>query len=123
MVTMSTFTTSQIFLHHATNRMSHCATVTVLPDGELLAAWMTGSYETSPDQYIALARRPPTASAWTSPERIVDTHGHAAGQPVFLLDHGGVLWLYFVTLAGRGWTSAQLMRQRSDDLGRHWSAP
>jgi predicted neuraminidase len=42
---------------------------------------------------------------------------------VFLLDHAGTLWLYHVTLAGQGWTTAHLMRQRSPDLGRRWQQP
>ena len=120
---MSSFTTAPIFLPTTAERMSHCATLLVLPDGERLAAWMTGTYETAPDQYIALARRPAGSSDWTAPERVVDTPGRADGQPVFLLDHAGVLWLYFVTLTGQGWTTALLMRQRSDDRGRQWSAP
>jgi predicted neuraminidase len=77
----------------------------------------------APDQYVAMARCPAGATTWTPPQRVVDTPGHADGQPVFLLDHAGVLWLYHVTLAGRGWTSAHLRRQRSTDLGATWDAP
>src|SRR5687767_10853883 len=103
--------------------MVHCATLCALPTGGLLAAWMAGSYETAPDQYLAMARCPAGGTTWTPPQRVVDTPGHADGQPVFLLDHAGVLWLYHVTLAGRGWTSAHLRRQRSTDLGATWDAP
>ena len=59
---VSSFTTSPIFVPTTAERMSHCATTLVLPDGERLAAWMTGTYETAPDQYIALARRPAGSS-------------------------------------------------------------
>ena len=118
---MSYFHTEPIFRPDPGGPMSHCATLIELPDGEVLAAWMTGTFETAPDQFIAMARRPASSSGWTAPERVVDTPGRADGQPVFLLDHAGTLWLYHVTLAGRGWTTAHPMRRRSKNLGQQWA--
>jgi predicted neuraminidase len=67
--------------------MSHCATLIDLPNGDLLAAWFTGAFETAPDQRIQAARLVSGAAAWSQPVTVVDTPGQADGQPVFLLDH------------------------------------
>ena len=120
---MPFFTSEAIFPPGAVAPMSHCSTLIALPDGTLLAAWMAGSYEPAPDQFIVLARRPPESTTWIGPQRAVDTPGHADGQPILLLDHAGVLWLYHVTLAGQGWTTAHIRRQCSPDLGHTWTAP
>ena len=120
---MPFFSREAIFPPGAVASMCHCATLIALPDQTLLAAWMAGSFEPAPDQFLALARRPPGAASWSLPERIVDPPGHAAGQPVFLLDHAGVLWLYYVVLTGRDWTTAHLWRQRSPDHGATWFPP
>ncbi len=117
---MAHFLTQPIFSPDMAPPMSHCATLIALPGGELLAAWFTGAFETAPDQFIAVARRSPGAEVWSQPIPAVDTPGQADGQPVFLLDGQGVLWLYFVTLSGPDWTSAHMRRRPSLDLGRTW---
>jgi hypothetical protein len=119
---MSHFATQPIFAPGSLAPMSHCATLIELPDGDLLAAWFSGAFETAPNQLIAGARRPPRSRTWTTPVAVVDTPGQAAGQPVFLLNHSGILWLYYVTIAGHDWTTARMMRRRSPDLGHHWEA-
>ncbi|HIQ06693.1 MAG TPA: hypothetical protein EYH31_13620 [Anaerolineae bacterium] len=119
---MSHFATEPIGAPGAVGRMSHCATLIELPNGDLLTAWFSGAFETAPDQCIVVARRPVGSSDWTQPMPVVDTPGQADGQPVFLLDHGGVLWLYYVTLAGQDWTTARMMRRCSRDLGHRWEA-
>ncbi len=109
-----------IFAPGSLARMSHCATLTALPDGTLLAAWFAGSFETAPDQFIAMARLAPGQSDWEPPVVAVDTPYQADGQPVFLTDHGGVLWLYYVVVDGTTWTDARMMRRPSSDWGVHW---
>lgn len=120
---MAYFSTYLIFPPHFIAPMSHCATLVELPNGDLLLAWFSGAFETAPDQCIAMARQPANSYQWTEPTVVVDTPGHADGQPVFLLDHRGVLWLYYVTLAGPDWTTARMMRRPSPDLGHHWEEP
>lgn len=117
---MGIFRSQEIFSPHSIAPMSHCATLIELPNGELLAAWFSGAYETAPDQAIFTARLAPTQNTWTVPTVAVDTPGHANGQPVFLLDHAQTLWLYYVTLSGRDWTTAHVKRRRSQDLGHSW---
>jgi predicted neuraminidase len=101
--------------------MSHCSTLVNLPGEELLAAWMTGEYEPAPDQHLALARRRAGHIDWDRPIHLPQTNGRPEGQPVFLLDDAGTLWLYHVVLDGDDWTSAHIRRRRSPDFGRTWS--
>lgn len=117
---MPHFSSRPIFPPGSLAPMSHCATLIELPEGDLLAAWFSGAFETAPDQFIAMARRPAGSSTWSAVQTAVDTPYQANGQPVFLLDHGGVLWLYYVTLGGHDWTTARMMRRPSLDGGRHW---
>lgn len=119
---MSQFHRQDIFPPQSIAPMSHCATLIELPNGELLAAWFSGAFETAPDQAIYTARLAPDANAWTTPQIAVNTPDHADGQPVFLLDHQGILWLYYVTLAGSDWTTAHIRRRASNDLGHTWGA-
>jgi predicted neuraminidase len=101
---------------------SHCATLVDLPNGDLMAAWFAGSFETAPDQAIFAARRQIGDSRWTPPTIIVDTPDHADGQPVLYAHPSGALWLFFVTNSGLNWKTAQLKLQRSPD-GIAWGAP
>jgi len=117
---MSRFHCQDIFGPQTIAPMSHCATLVELPNGELLAAWFSGAFETAPDQAIYLARLARSANTWTPPQIAVDTPGHADGQPVFLLDHHHTLWLYYVTLSGDDWTTAHIKRRPSNDLGHTW---
>lgn len=114
------FRTDAIFPARGTGAMSHCSTFVELPDGSLLAAWMTGSFEPAPDQHLATVRRPAGAHAWEPPVPLPQSHGRIEGQPVFLFDESSVLWLYGVCLVGADWTTARIHRRRSYDLGRTW---
>lgn len=105
----------------ATGPMSHCATLVNLPGEELLSAWMTGEYEPAPDQHLALARRRAGHVDWDRAIHLPQTNGQPEGQPVFLFDESGTLWLYHVVLEGADWTSARIHRRKSPDFGRTWS--
>ena len=84
---MPCFLSYPVFSADQAPPMSHCATLIDLPNGDLLAAWFTGAFETAPDQRIQAARLVSGAAAWSQPVTVVDTPGQADGQPVFLLDH------------------------------------
>jgi predicted neuraminidase len=102
---------------------AHCATLTALPDGSLLAAWFAGSYETAPDVAILGAHLDALGTTWSPPWVLVDVPGYSAGQPVFLSRPHGELWLFFVVIDSgeSGWTGARPYRQRSSDGGRSWT--
>lgn len=101
----------------------HCASVVEQPGGALLAVWFAGSYETAPDVAILGARLAPGADAWSAPDVLVDTPELSDGQPVPFRHPDGTLWLFFVTIQGRDWTSAIIRRQVSRDDGLTWDHP
>ena len=117
------FFSQPIFRQTPQRPMSHCATLTALADGTLLAAWFSGSYETAPDVAILAARRRPGEREWSEPQVIASRDGYSLGQPVFLVRPDGELWLFFVVIMQQDWTSAQPYVQRSGDGGRTWSEP
>jgi hypothetical protein len=106
-----------IFAPMESHPMAHAATLTVSPDGDLLCAFYAGAYETAPDQAIFLAHghRQGNEWMWTKPHKLVDTNGKADGNPVLFVAPDGAVWLFFVTLQGRGWATALLFAMRSVD--------
>jgi len=111
----------------------HASSVVAFPNGEVLVAWYSGSYETSPDCRILLARGP---HPWSAPQTLVDTPDRADGNPVLFLDRRGRLWLFYVTNYGSPvppedpsvkpwtyWTECKIHALLSQDLGRTWSPP
>ena len=103
--------------------LCHCASVIEHVDGALLAFWFAGSYETAPDVAILGARLARGADAWSVAEVVVDTPDRSDGQPVPFRHPDGTLWLFFVTILDRDWTSAVIRRQVSRDDGRTWDRP
>ena len=101
---------------------AHCATIVELPAGDLLVAWFAGSYELAPDVAILCSRWEHRMRRWTPPQVLVNTPGHAEGQPVLFLAPDGVLWLFYVTVQEQDWTSALMKVRRSRDNGLTWSA-
>ncbi|MBK8021275.1 MAG: exo-alpha-sialidase [Chloroflexi bacterium] len=100
---------------------AHCATLVDLGDAGLMTAWMGGSYETAPDVALLSARLLPGTDRWTEPQVIAAVNGHSLGQPVFLPRPDGELWLFFVVIDERDWTTATPYLQKSADGGASWS--
>ena len=100
---------------------SHCATVTELPDGSLLAAWYAGTRESHPDVAIMTARW--AEGVWSAPAVHHDTPGLADGNPLLYTLPDGTIILWFVTIMGRGWDTARPFWQRSTDGGQSWTPP
>lgn len=116
------FESQPIFAPLPTHPSCHCATIVETPCGDLLAAWYAGAYETAPDQAIFCARRSLGATSWTPPEVLLDTPGHADGQPLLFVDPRGRLWFLWVTIEGPGrWNDASIMGRFSTDDGHTWS--
>jgi len=118
--------------------MAHCATVAVLSDSALLAAWYAGSREGVND--VAILSAAWRGEGWSEPRVIVQIPGHSVGQPVFLPRANGEVRLFYVIIGGleprsrlrraadsvypvSGWRRAQPFWQRSPDGGKTWDAP
>lgn len=103
-------------------RRCHGSTIAELTNGDLLAAWYEGSYETATDVVIAGARRPFGAPAWDAVEVLAQTPGHSEGNPVLFVTPDGILWLFYATMYGPTWDMCRLRYRTSHDNGQTWSA-
>ncbi len=115
------FHTAPLFAQMPDRPSVHCATLTELPGGTLLAAWFAGSHEMARDVVLMSARLAPGSDRWSAPQVLVEVPGRSLGQPVFLLHPTyGELWFFFNVIMDSHWTSAQPYWQRSTDGGYTW---
>ena len=105
------------------DRRCHGSTIVELGNGDLLAAWYEGSYETASDVVIAGARRPAGGQAWGAVEVLAQTPGRSEGNPVLFVAPDGILWLFYATMYGPTWDMCKLKYKTSPDNGRTWSNP
>jgi predicted neuraminidase len=101
----------------------HCASLTELPDGDLLAVWYAGAGEGLPDSALLSARYSQPESQWTIPETIVDTPGLSDGNAILFTAPGGAVWLVHTVIQGHGWDTVQTYWRQSLDGGLSWSGP
>lgn len=116
---------------------NHAPNVTILPDGNLMAAWFSGSHEGSIHQLILGSISRDGGKTWSEARALVDIPRKSDFDPAFLVD-GATTWIFFV--AGRwnrypfvglrdaerkevGIDSFRLYSIHSEDNGATWSAP
>jgi predicted neuraminidase len=97
---------------------SHASTLVELSNGDLFAAWFTGTHEGSADVTIHGARF--TGGAWSAPFELAHASGVPCWNPVLFQSADGRLWLYYkFGKSPDTWAGA---RKFSDDEGQTWSA-
>ncbi len=108
----------------------HAATLTQLPNGDLLAAWFGGSREGAKDVSIYAATWNHQTERWGPARRLVDAdeasrelgrYVKKLGNPVLHCDRNGRTWLYYVTVSLGGWSGSSISVKYSDDGGYSWS--
>ena len=113
-----------------TSASAHSATLAKLPDGDFLAFWFSGSREGARDVRIYISRR--KGISWSAPEPLLSTGDVMAaewrfvrklGNPVAVVDRGGRIHLFFVSVSLGGWAASQLNQMTSTDGGITWSNP
>jgi len=118
---MATFRSELIFAPQPDRPSCHASTIAELSNGDLLCAWYAGQREAAPDVAILAARLPASGDSWTAPQVIVDTPNQPEGNPVLFQTPDGRLWLFYVTIEGRGWQDCPLKLRTSEDGGNTWS--
>ena len=114
------FKAQLIYENDLTHPSCHAATIVELKNGDLLAAWYAGSVEGAKDVVIKSARLPHGQSQWAKPVIAEDTPNASEGNPVLWVDKKGVVWLFFVTMYGDGWTTCKVKYKTSKDNGKSW---
>lgn len=100
---------------------SHCATMTELADGSLMAAWYSGMREGAVDVAIMAARY--EHGGWSTPWVLHNTPLLSDGNPTLYTLLDGSVVLFFVTIQSGGWSTARAYTRRSTDGGRTWTEP
>lgn len=108
---------------------AHSASLVDLGQGQLGAAWFSGSREGASDVNIVMARF--DGRQWLAPVPIVSNDkvqrdqgriNRKLGNPVLWLENPQRLHLWFVTVSYGGWAGSSLNHQISSDLGHTWRA-
>lgn len=106
----------------------HCSTVAEAPNGDILCLWYGGSYESSEDQALYLARQRNGHIAWDEPERLLFDPNLPPGNAVIFQGPDQRLWIIWGRMKserplrrGSGWGECRLMYRISDDNGLTWS--
>ena len=99
----------------------HSSTVTELANGDLLAAWWSGSYEGAADVVTKAARLPLGADSWGKAETVADIPDRFEGNPVLFSLPDGRVWLFFAVRDPNAPGMVQIMVRESEDLGYSWT--
>jgi predicted neuraminidase/peroxiredoxin len=106
----------------------HASVLAEAPNGDLLAVWYGGSYESSDDQTLFLARRRQGARIWDQPRVLVRDSAQPPGNAVVFTDGAGRVWIIWARMEasrplrrGGGWNRVRLMYRTSSDHGLTWS--
>lgn len=97
----------------------HAPALAAYDDGELIAACYAyeGPHELD-GSGIYLANRDPAGGGWSQPRLHVD-RPEGDGNPVLFVESEQA-WLFQAVVAG-GWSTSQVVWQRSDDRGETWT--
>ena len=118
------------FISDTTQNFVHAASMTELPDGRLLAAWLNGSREGGGDVVISGANYDPKADVWgenfelisiAKVQQHLDRNVRKLGNPVLTTLPNGRVVMYYVSVAVGGWAGSSINTVYSDDSGVTWS--
>jgi predicted neuraminidase len=107
----------------------HASSMTLASNGDLLVSWYGGSYESSDDEALYLARRRKGSRAWDQPVMLLRNPEQPVGNAVIFTMKTGDVWIVWgrmeasqPMLAHTGWDATRLMFRVSRDHGHTWSA-
>ena len=106
----------------------HASSMTLASNGDLLVTWYGGSYESSDDEALYLARRRKGERTWDRPVVLLRNPAQPVGNAVIFTLGNGAVWIIWgrieasqPLLAHTGWDTTRLMYRASKDNGRTWS--
>jgi len=106
----------------------HASTLVEAANGDLLAAWYGGSYESADDQTLFLARRKKGECGWSAPQALIRNSLEPPGNAVLFRDGRDRVWLVWARMEstrplrrGGGWSQCRLLARHSEDHGVSWS--
>jgi len=110
----------------------HSPALVALQNGDLIAAWFSGTREGAKDVVIRSSRFDAVAGRWDE-EQITMTRYQTRdatkryirklGNPALGQGPDGVVWLFYVSVSKGGWSQSGINVVKSQDNGKTWSAP
>lgn len=106
----------------------HASSIAEAANGDLLVTWYGGSYESSDDESLFLARRKKGERQWETPRLLLRNPAAPVGNAVVFLDQRSRVWIVYGRLeatqpliAHTGWERTRLFYRISEDNGVTWS--
>ena len=106
----------------------HCSTIAEAANGDLVAVWYGGSYESADDQALFLARRKRGERTWSPPGVLIRNSAQPPGNAVVFRAGGKRLFIVWCRMEasrplrrGGGWGETRLFYRTSDNHGHTWS--
>ena len=106
----------------------HCSTIAEAANGDLLAVWYGGSYESADDQALFLSRRKKGGRFWSQPEVLIRDSAQPPGNAVVFRTGSNHLFIVWRRMEasrplrrGGGWGQTRLFYRISKDHGVTWS--
>ncbi len=92
------------------NQHLHGSSITVLPNGNVMAVWFEGSGERKAND-VKIMANVKNKNGWGRPFRLADTENLPDINPV-IYNHGKDIWLFYHTIVAKRWQSAQLRMKK-----------
>jgi len=102
------------------NVQNHASNLAVLPNGDLLCAWFSGTQEGMADISVYLSRLPAGGSAWSEPAKLSEDPTRSEQNPVLFPAPDGRLWLLWTSQRAGNQDTSIVMHRLSEDGGRTW---
>jgi predicted neuraminidase len=106
----------------------HASSIAEAANGDLLVTWYGGSYESSDDEALFMARRKKGERNWSTPEKLFRDPERPVGNAVIFLDPSQRVWILWGRLEASqpllghtGWAETRLMYRVSNNNGKTWS--
>lgn len=102
-------------------RDNHAANLCLLPSGDLLCVWFTGSGEGNPDTHIVMSRVPAGGTRWTNPVVLSEDPTRSEQNPVLFQVPSGGLWLLHTANQPHDSSTAEVLLRVSSNEGQSFS--
>ncbi len=106
----------------------HASSIAEAANGDLLVTWYGGSYESSDDEALFMARRRKGERNWGAPQKLFHDAERPVGNAIVFVDPSKRVWILWgrmeasqPLLGHTGWAETRLMYRVSDDNGETWS--
>jgi predicted neuraminidase len=110
----------------------HSPAIVALQNGDLIAAWFSGTREGAKDVVIRSTRFDASTGRWGEEQVIMTRHQtrdatnryiRKLGNPALGQAPDGTVWLFYVSVSKGGWAQSGINVVKSRDNGKTWSAP